>query len=59
MLRTIGYWFLGFVGFLAACELGLRALPVSSATLTGYYTDPLILTYPAHHRWQPRAHRCG
>ena len=33
-------------------ELLFRLLPVSTSTETGYYTDPLILTYPSHHRWK-------
>ncbi len=37
---------------LAGVEFVLRFLPVSTATQTGYYIDPQILTYPAHHRWQ-------
>lgn len=32
-------------------ELVFRLLPVSTSTATGYYNDPLILTYPSHHRW--------
>jgi len=28
-----------------------RLLPVSTSTVTGYYTDPLIVTYPPHHQW--------
>ncbi len=32
-------------------EAIFRVLPVSTSTETGYYTDPLILTYPAKHRW--------
>ena len=36
---------------LLACETALRFLPVSTSTETGYYFDPLILTYPAHHDW--------
>ncbi|MDC6170511.1 hypothetical protein [Paucibacter sp. XJ19-41] len=29
----------------------MRLLPVSSATLTGYHLDPLILNYPPRHAW--------
>jgi hypothetical protein len=32
-------------------ELLFRVLPVSTATLTGYYVDPSLLTYPPGHRW--------
>jgi hypothetical protein len=34
-----------------ALELLFRCLPVSTATETGYYFDPMLLTYPAHHRF--------
>jgi len=44
-------WLLGVAGLLLACELALRALPVSTSTETGYYVDPLILTYRPHHAW--------
>ena len=37
---------------LLATEALLRLLPVSTATLTGYHHDPLVLTYPTHHTWQ-------
>lgn len=37
---------------LLATEGLLRLLPVSTATLTGYHHDPLVLTYPSHHTWQ-------
>lgn len=52
MARKAIDWLLGVLGFILACELVLQGLPVSSATLTGYYTDPQILTYPAGHRWR-------
>lgn len=42
---------IGLLGVVAACELLFRALPVSTATNTGYHFDPMILTYPAHHRF--------
>jgi hypothetical protein len=42
---------LGVLGFALACELVLRLLPVSTATMTGYRLDPLILTYPPQHTW--------
>jgi hypothetical protein len=41
----------GVVSLLLVLEVLCRVLPVSTATETGYYTDPLILTYPARHRW--------
>lgn len=41
----------GAAGTLLACELLLRALPVSSATFVGYHQDPLILSYPPHFEW--------
>lgn len=44
-------WMVGAMAALLASELALRALPVSTSTETGYYFDPLILTYPPHHAW--------
>ena len=41
----------GLVGVLLLLELLFRVLPVSTSTETGYYTDPLILSYPPQHRW--------
>ncbi len=40
---------LGAMATLLAAELLLRILPVSTATETGYYISPSILTYPPHH----------
>lgn len=42
----------GVLGTLLALELLFRLLPVSTATLTDYYADPDLLTYPPHHRFQ-------
>jgi hypothetical protein len=44
-------WIAGAVGLLIALELLLQALPVSTATMSGYHHDPMVLTYPSHHRW--------
>lgn len=44
-------WLSGVLCFALALELLFWVLPVSTATETGYYTDPMILTYPPHHRW--------
>jgi hypothetical protein len=52
MLRVSGWIVAGVAGMLAVLELVLRLLPVSTATLTGYHVDPLILSYPPGHRWQ-------
>ena len=51
MIRQVALWLSGIAAFVLALELALRLLPVSTATATGYYTDPLILTYPPYHRW--------
>lgn len=51
MARTPLHFLLGITGFLLACELALRVLPVSTSTVTGYHLDPLIITYPPHHNW--------
>ena len=42
----------GALLLLAAAELACQVLPVSTATDSGYYQDPMILNYPAGHRWQ-------
>lgn len=42
----------GFIAFVAMLELLFRLLPVSTATYTGYYVAPDILTYPPHHEWR-------
>jgi hypothetical protein len=41
----------GLLVVLLLLELVFRLLPVSTATLTGYYADPDLLTYPPGHRW--------
>lgn len=51
MVRTLSLWLAGVVSLVLALELLCRLLPVSTSTETGYYTDPLILTYPPRHRW--------
>lgn len=51
MLRALALMTLGLMGLLLLCELLLQALPVSTATLTGYHQDPLIISYPPHHDW--------
>jgi hypothetical protein len=39
----------GVVAVLVFLEVLFRILPVSTATRSGYYIHPLIITYPAHH----------
>lgn len=51
MVRTFALWSSGAAGFLLVMELMFRLLPVSTSTETDYFIDPLILTYPPHHRW--------
>ena len=51
MLRNIGAMGGGLAMVLLLAELCCRVLPVSGATFTGYYLDPMIVTYPPHHRW--------
>lgn len=51
MARKFFLWLTGMGGFLLLLEILFRILPVSTSTETGYYTDPLILNYPPHHRW--------
>lgn len=59
---------LGMLSMLVALELVLQALPVSDATMKDYHLDPMVLNYPAGHRWttsigwdlrQPRHHRAN
>lgn len=52
MWRALSLASLGALVVLLLCELLLRALPVSTSTRVGYYIDPLIRTYPAHHQWR-------
>ncbi len=51
MAQKTFFGLLGMLGVVFLLELIFRVLPVSTSTETGYYTDPLILTYPPHHRW--------
>lgn len=51
MARSFGLGTAGLVLLLLACELLFRLLPVSTATMTGYYIDAAIVTYPAGHHW--------
>lgn len=51
MKKLMAWWLAGAIGLVLSLELLFRVLPVSTSTETGYYTDPLILTYPPHHRW--------
>lgn len=51
MARATTLWLTGVTGFLLSLEIVFRILPVSTSTETGYYIDPLILSYPSHHRW--------
>lgn len=39
----------GIIATLLLFEVVFRLLPVSTATRSGYYIHPAILTYPAHH----------
>lgn len=52
MRRAIVAGLMGMAALLLAAEAVLNLLPVSSATARNYYIDPLILTYPANHRWR-------
>lgn len=51
MLRVFTLWLFGVLATVLALELLCRVLPVSTSTDTGYYTDPVILTYPPRHEW--------
>jgi hypothetical protein len=51
MTRTLSWWALGVGAALFFLELLCRVLPVSTSTATGYYFDPMILSYPPQHHW--------
>ena len=51
MTRKFFLWLAGMVGFLLLLEIFFQQLPVSTSTETGYYIDPLILSYPPYHHW--------
>jgi hypothetical protein len=66
MRRVFSYFSLGVLAAVLALEVVMQILPVSTASRSGYYFDPLILTYPAHYTfrtatgWElrnPRKHR--
>jgi hypothetical protein len=50
-VSVLGYTLAGVLAFVVFLEVLFRVLPVSTSTETGYYIHPLILTYPAHHRF--------
>lgn len=50
-MRALWMALLGALCFTTGAELLFRALPVATATETGYYVDPLIRSYPARHHW--------
>lgn len=53
MRRTTLFGFMaGMAGLLVALELLCRVLPVSTATMAGYYVDADILTYAPDHSWR-------
>jgi hypothetical protein len=52
MLRRFLFLAVGFIGMLVAAEVVLRILPVATSTASGYYIDPLIMTYPPGHQWR-------
>lgn len=52
MWRYVAPMCAGILLVLGAAELACRIFPVSTATLTGYYLDPMVLSYPAGHHWQ-------
>lgn len=52
MLRAIVGASVGVLLFCGLMEVLFRLLPVATATMSGYYIDPSILTYPPAHEWQ-------
>ena len=49
MKKSLLLFLTGIIALLLFLEVIFRLLPVSTATRSGYYIHPLILTYPAHH----------
>lgn len=52
MIRLAALVLGGLCSCAVALELLFRALPVSTATLTGYHLDPDLLTYPPRHEFR-------
>ena len=52
MLRRFFIVVASLCATLLAGECLMRLLPVSTATMTGYYGDPDLLIYPPGHQWQ-------
>ena len=51
-MRVVALFLVGAVAILCLLEATLRMLPGPTATRTGYYIDPVILTYPPNYEWQ-------
>ncbi|MFT3717857.1 hypothetical protein [Pseudorhodoferax sp.] len=51
MARRLLSFLAGLAAAAVIAEVMLRLLPVSTATMTGYYHDPDLLTYPSGHTW--------
>lgn len=51
-MRALALGLAGALAVLLALEAVFRALPVSTATLSGYHVDPNILAYPPGHTWR-------
>jgi hypothetical protein len=52
MARWVLHFSAGVLVLMLIAEVALRLLPVSTATLTGYHHDPMIVTYPSDHEWR-------
>ena len=52
MLRNFALLMMGGLMCMATLEVGLRVLPTSTYTDTGYHIDPLIITYRPHHQFR-------
>jgi len=50
-MRIVALFLVGAAAILCILEAALRVLPGPTATRTGYYFDPVILTYPPDHEW--------
>jgi hypothetical protein len=51
MLRGLAIVVVSLLTTVTAAESLFRLLPVSTATMVGYYVDPDVMTYPPGHAW--------
>jgi hypothetical protein len=52
MVRTFALMLSAVFALVLGLELGLRILPVGTASFKDYHLDPDVLSYPPRHRWR-------